>query len=96
MIDRDRVAEADGETTGPTRTARAWTRQIGDHVREAAEGDLLDDLAVVDESAGPVVADDELQRRVDAAHRREASEADLLADAEPAIQDAEPTGPRQA
>ena len=74
---------------------REQRQAISAHRREAAEGDLLDEIAGVEGEADQATAQLEQQRQLDAAHRREASEADLL-DASAAVdQETEPRAPSE-
>jgi hypothetical protein len=73
--------------------AREHERQLNALLREAAEGDLLDEATPVETDADAAAAEVERLRQLDAAHRREASEADLLDATEVVEPEPEPSAP---
>jgi hypothetical protein len=70
-------------------------RQLNALLREAAEGDLLDEATPVETDADAAAAEVERLRQLDTAHRREASEADLLDATEVVEPEPEPSAPAE-
>lgn len=74
---------------------REQERQFNALLREAAEGDLLDEATPVESDGDEATAETERLRQLDSAHRREASEADLLDATEVVEQETELRAPAE-